>query len=49
MRRSGMLGLVKIVPILGKPPRLIPRNQAAGFRGLKKADARRSIWAFFAF
>lgn len=48
-RQAGQLRMVKIVPRLGKPYYLVPRDSTTGFGDLERADMLLPSWVIVEF
>ena len=48
-RQGGELRMIKIVPSLGKPYYLVPRDGSTGFGNLERADMLLPSWVIFEF
>ncbi|MEQ8484301.1 MAG: DUF2782 domain-containing protein [Pseudomonadales bacterium] len=48
-RQNGELRMVRVVPTLGKPYYLVPRDQTRGFGDLERADMLLPTWVIVEF
>lgn len=48
-RQGGELRMIKIVPTIGKPYFLVPRDRTTGFGNLERADMLLPSWVIFEF